>query len=70
MIMELPDAQDFELTLEDILNLHQQWITKLYMDDRKPVEEIVESLRVRGLFVTYESNAALYFFFVKGTDVT
>lgn len=59
--MELPDTQDFELTIEDILNLHRQWITKLYVEDMKAVGEIVESLHERGFLVRYEPNAAFHF---------
>lgn len=35
---------ELELTIEDILNVHRRYITKLYVDDRNTDAEIVDLL--------------------------
>ena len=48
VIMEF---QNLELTLEDMLQLHREWISKLYVEDMRSESEIVELLHERRLFV-------------------
>jgi len=46
------ELQSEELSIDDILSLHRHWITKLYVEDRKSEEEIVDALYERRLPVT------------------
>jgi hypothetical protein len=48
------EAQSFELMIEDILLMHRQWITKLYIEDCKTEMEIVCILHRRRLLATCE----------------
>ena len=47
------ERQSPALTVEDILSLHQEWITKLFIEDEHTEAEIVGILRERHLFVKY-----------------
>ena len=47
------EVQNFELTIEDIANIHRYWITKLYVEEKKTDVEIVGMLYERRLLVTY-----------------
>ena len=47
-----------ELTIEDMLQLHRGWISKLYLEERKTEMEILELLQERRLFVRYEILAS------------
>jgi hypothetical protein len=49
------EMQNLELGIEDILSLHRQWITKLYIEDKKTEAEIVVTLYERRVSATYES---------------
>ncbi|RDL33345.1 uncharacterized protein BP5553_08784 [Venustampulla echinocandica] len=46
------DVRNVELSIEDILFIHRHWITKLYLDDQKSEDEIVDMLYERRLPVT------------------
>lgn len=46
------EVQNVQLTIIDILNIHRDWIIKLYREDLKTEEEIVEQLREKGLAPT------------------
>jgi hypothetical protein len=46
------EIQNVELSIDDILSLHRHWITKLYIEERKSEEEIVDALYERRLPVT------------------
>jgi uncharacterized protein YutE (UPF0331/DUF86 family) len=48
------EIQNLEWTIEDVLNMHRYWITKLYVEDKKTEEEIVDLLSERRIVVTYE----------------
>jgi len=45
------ERQSPALTVEDILSIHQEWITKLFIEDEHTEAEIVGILRKRHLFV-------------------
>jgi hypothetical protein len=45
------EFQNLEFTLEDMLELHREWISKLYVEDLRSETEIVELLRERRLVV-------------------
>ncbi|PVH71210.1 hypothetical protein DL98DRAFT_435612 [Cadophora sp. DSE1049] len=47
------EIQSFKITIEDILSIHRQWITKLYIHDNKTEAEIAGILSEGHLFVTY-----------------
>ncbi|KAH9205724.1 hypothetical protein DL95DRAFT_397415, partial [Leptodontidium sp. 2 PMI_412] len=47
------EIQSFKITIEDILSIHRQWITKLYIHDNKTEAEIAGILYERHLFVTH-----------------
>lgn len=46
------DFETIELSIEDILNMHRHWITKLFVEDRKTDMEIITLLYHRGFLVT------------------
>ena len=46
------DPRNIELTLEDVLNAHQDWITQLYVEQSKTALEIVGRLHEHGISVT------------------
>lgn len=48
------EVESLELTVEDILLLHQGWITKLFVEDKKTEVEIVHLLYERRLSVSCE----------------
>jgi hypothetical protein len=48
------EAKNLELTIEDILLLHQGWITKLFVEDKKTEVEIVHLLYERHHSVSCE----------------
>jgi hypothetical protein len=48
------EIRSLELTIEDILLIHRQWITKLYAEDNKTEAEIVGMLHRRRLPVACE----------------
>ncbi|KUJ24476.1 uncharacterized protein LY89DRAFT_551685, partial [Mollisia scopiformis] len=50
--------QHMEFSIEDILDMHRHWITKLYVEDGKTDVEIVGLLRERGFIVTWVSPSA------------
>ncbi len=50
------DFENLELTVEDMLQLHREWITKLYVEEGKTEMEIVELLQERHLFVGYNNS--------------
>jgi hypothetical protein len=41
------------LTIEDILSLHREWITRLFIEDEHTEADIVGILGKRNLFVKY-----------------
>jgi hypothetical protein len=46
------EVETFEITIEDILNMHRGWITQTFVQDRKTEVEIVQILQERQLVVT------------------
>lgn len=50
------ELETYEITLEDILTIHRDWITQLRVQDRKSEVEIVQVLQERGLLVTWVSS--------------
>ena len=53
--------ESLEFTVEDILNLHQDWITQLYVHDRKTEVEIIRALNEGHLVVTCELRPTITF---------
>ncbi|KAH6667696.1 hypothetical protein B0J14DRAFT_170383 [Halenospora varia] len=47
------EIKSLELTIDDILSIHRQWITKLYIHDNKTKAEIAGMLYERHLFFTH-----------------
>jgi hypothetical protein len=48
------EIRSLELTIEDILLIHRQWMTKLYAEDNKTEAEILGMLHRRRLPVACE----------------
>jgi len=46
------ELETFEMTVEDILNMHRGWIIQTFVQDRKTEVEIVQILQERQLIVT------------------
>jgi siroheme synthase (precorrin-2 oxidase/ferrochelatase) len=68
MAIGMPSMQDTELTVEDVLNLHQYWITKLYIEERRTTEQIVRLLKERRLIVTYVHGPDFFSFYETHTQ--
>lgn len=47
------DIPGVELKIEEVLSIHRQWITKLYIEDSKTEAEIVDLLYEHRFFITY-----------------
>lgn len=54
------ELHSIELTVQDILWIHSQWITKLHVEDNKSVADIVELLFTKGLPATYGFQCSLH----------
>jgi hypothetical protein len=64
------EFQSLEFTVEDILLMHRDWITKLYVEERKTEVEIVEQLYERHLVVTCDPPfRSLYYYSNLNTDL-
>ena len=46
------DTQPIELTVEELLRLHRNWITMLLIEQRKTEAEIVELLYERNISIS------------------
>jgi hypothetical protein len=44
--------EQFELTMEDILEFHRGWLTQLYVEERKTEVEIIHELEDRRCIVS------------------
>lgn len=51
-ILTTMELETFEMTVEDILNMHRGWIIQTFVQDRKTEVEIVQILQERQLIVT------------------
>ena len=49
------EIQQIELSVEDILNMHKSWISKLFVEDNRSEVEIVQELQEHHLTVSYGS---------------
>lgn len=47
------EFERIEFTMEDILAIHQGWISELYVQERRTEAEIVAALSKQNLIVTY-----------------
>jgi hypothetical protein len=54
------ELERVEFTLEEILAIHQDWIARLYFQDRKTEAEIVAALSQQRLIVTFVSPSIVY----------
>jgi hypothetical protein len=46
------EIQQIELSVEDILNMHKSWISKLFVEDNRSEVEIVQELQEHHLTVS------------------
>jgi hypothetical protein len=53
-LLRLPlfKMEQFEFTVEDLLNLHRGWVTQLYVDERRTEVEIILQLQERRINVS------------------
>lgn len=47
------EIQPLELTIADMLRIHREWITMLFVDQKKTEAEIVQLLYERNICVSY-----------------
>ena len=53
------EIQNPALTVEDILSIHREWVTKIFIEDKHTEAEIVGILRKRHLLVKYATTPLL-----------